>query len=752
MGYSQFLTTTLASVSSADETTQVLLTFAGALVVGVLFIQLARVIRVSRIAVLLVGGVVVGPQVLNIIRPASLGDSGLAVIVSLAVGVILFEGGMTLNVKGYRSASREIKGILIAGTVITWWATALLAKLLFGFHIKICMLLGSLIIVTGPTVIGPLLKSIRVRPRLHSILHWEGVLIDPIGVFVALLCYKLVLFGAADGPMDALRDLGLRVLVGAVLGGLGGWLLAKLIEKKWIPEDNLNIVVLAWAIGLFSLSDYLMHESGVLSVTIAGFVVGYRNLPAVRKLKEYKAELIDLLIGLLFVLLAARLKFESFVALGWKGLLLVVLVVLLVRPLVILVATMRSDLKLNEKLFLSWIGPRGVVAIAMASLFAMRLAESERWGEYAEIIEAFTFSIVVVTVLFQGTTAKLVAKVLGVLEPAYTGWLIVGGHRLAREAGSFIRDHGCQVALIDPNPRATALAKRAGLPALAADVVTIDMEENPECYGVGNILAITERDEVNAMACQHFRGEQGDLNLYRWSDRELPEEAVRDPSMIVGDPVWQPLQLQNLRALEYDHDSKNLSRAAVDVGKIRHPERVLLCIYDGKITPFVPPEATGVCDILSYEPFVASMDARIRPEWVKISDAESFDELFSEMLDCLSADFPEIDLAKLHRDLVHRENDFSSLVGYDVSLPHLHTDDLDHSVVLVAKLRKPLKDLHSDDQIRYVFIVLSPQDKPKVHLQALSELSQFIMDESNRRHLENASDNESLIKVFFTER
>jgi mannitol/fructose-specific phosphotransferase system IIA component (Ntr-type) len=308
------------------------------------------------------------------------------------------------------------------------------------------------------------------------------------------------------------------------------------------------------------------------------------------------------------------------------------------------------------------------------------------------------------------------------------------------------------VALIDPNPRATALAKRAGLPALAAEVVTIDMEENPECYGVGNILAITERDEVNAMACQHFRGEQGDLNLYRWRDRELPEEAVRDPSMIVGDPVWQPLQLQNLRALEFDNDGKNLSRATIDVERIRHPERVLLCVYDGKITPFVPPEAKGPCDVLCYEPFVASMDTKIRPEWVKISEANTFDELFAEMLSCLSADFPEIDLEQLHRDLVHRENDFSSLVGYDVSLPHLYTEALDHSVVLVAKLRKPLKDLHSDDEIRYVFIVLSPQDQPKVHLQALAELSQFIMDESNRRHLEKADDNASLVEVFFTER
>ena len=342
------------------ESHHLLTTFAAACGLGVFFLILAQRLKVSAIVILLIGGIVAGPQVLNLVHPDHLG-SGLNAIISLAVGLILFEGGLTLDVKGYREVSREIWGVLTKGILVTWIFSALAIKLVFDFDWPFCFFAASLIIVTGPTVIGPLLQRIRVRKNIHHILHWEGVLIDPIGVFIALLCYEwfvsvylentttggalggyLVEFFGSGYQTISYFNFFLRFIVGMVTGlGLGG-ALYQFLKREWIPEEYMNISVLAYAMAIFMAADLLVHEAGLLAVTVAGLLVGYKDTPQLDRIIEYKVELKDLLIALLFVLLAANLELEKFIHYGWPLLIVVGAVMFLVGPLNIFISPRKS--------------------------------------------------------------------------------------------------------------------------------------------------------------------------------------------------------------------------------------------------------------------------------------------------------------------------------------------------------------------------------------------------------------------------
>jgi len=330
------------------ESHHILITFVAASVLGVFLVLLAHRIRVSGIILLLFGGIIAGPEFIGIVQPNVLGE-GLKAIISLAVGLILFEGGLTLEINGYKQVSKEIWGVLTKGVIITWGVTTVCLQLIFKFDWIFCLLAASLIIVTGPTVIGPLLQRIRVKRNLHQILYWEGVLIDPIGVFISLLCYEWIL---SAGTPEAYFNFFSRFLVGAVLGGIFGFLLYKILRSKWVPEEKLNFFILASAMLNFTIADSLVSESGLLSVTLTGLILGYKKPPQLSQIVNYKVELKDFLIGLLFILLAANLTLANFLNYGWSLLGIVALVMFIVRPLNILASTWSSTLTIKDKLFL----------------------------------------------------------------------------------------------------------------------------------------------------------------------------------------------------------------------------------------------------------------------------------------------------------------------------------------------------------------------------------------------------------------
>ena len=727
-----------------DTSREILGTFAGAVVFGILFNLIAYKLRISSIVVLLFGGILVGPQCFGWIDPEYLGQ-GLKTIIALAVGLILFEGGLTLDIKGYKLVSREIKGVLTKGVLVTWGVTSIVIKILFSFKWDFSLLAGSLIIVTGPTVIGPILKRIRVKKKLHSILHWEGVLIDPIGVFIALFCYEWIV-NPGDQP---LIEFLIRCVVGISYGITWGWVISYVVKREWIPEEYLNITFLASAIGIFTLSDMVAHESGLLSVTIAGFVIGYREKQKIAQVKVYKAELIQLLIGLLFVLLTANLDLATFYSFGLSGLFVVLFIMFVVRPLNIFFSTTGSTLSIQEKLFLSWIAPRGVVAASMASLFALNL--EERGMEHANFLETFTYSVIVGTVLFQGFTAKWVGSVLGTLEPRPKGWLIIGAHKFGRVVANFIKGHNFTVVLIDLNRRDIALSLREGLTAINENALTINVDDYPEIYGIGNVLAVTENEDLNTLICQRWKREIVGVNLYRWGTHSDSEDQNIDRQLMTGKLIWPNLKLDQFTQLDLDENQLGI---LIDKKRLEHiadREHILMCMFKQEILPYLPQEETGDCTILSCRSLSLSLDLNIKPRWVKFSNARSLPEVTQELLNLLKNSYSELDIEAVYAQLLDYETKYSGLVCPDTALPHAYADGIEDSIVLIAKLNKSIKSLHGDEPITLVFLILSPLDQPRKHLKTLSEISRFMVDDKNRSKLLHSKSEQHLYNLILSE-
>ncbi|MCB0322470.1 MAG: sodium:proton antiporter [Bdellovibrionales bacterium] len=509
---------------------------------GVMLLVISRRFNIPGIVLLLLGGIALGPLGLGLVVPESLGD-GLRVMASLGVGLILFEGGLTLDVRGYFSASQVIKRLLSIGVLTTWFATTLAIVFIFGGELSTALIAASLVIVTGPTVIGPLLRRVRVTPRLHSILHWEGVLIDPIGVFVALLCFEWI--ATHSGP-TAIGNFALRVVLGFGIGLIGGWLIYFAERKKFVPDDMINVFAFASAVLIFGLSEAAVTESGLLAVTVAGFVLGVMQPVRLEQIRIFKAEITDLLIGTLFILLAARLSFGQFENFGMRGALVVAAVLFVVRPLNIFVCTFGLQLDWREKLFLSWVAPRGIVAASMASLFSLSGMVP---GPYPRFIETFVYSVIVATIILQGFTAGWLARCLGLHNPERRGWLIVGAHPLGRELARFISGRtGAQTILLDTNSMAIAEAQQEGLDAVVGDARNPDaqnLEEVVELFSVGNVLALTDNEDLNTLVCQSWGSRVGSDRVYRWG--RITTKSI-DQDKGSGVLVWSDLPKPSLIA------------------------------------------------------------------------------------------------------------------------------------------------------------------------------------------------------------
>lgn len=434
------------------------LAIALALAAGVAAQITARHARAPGIVLLLAVGVLLGPDGAGLIIPGSLGPA-LEILTGFAVSVILFEGGMNLHFRRIRAQAGVIRRLISMGLLTTMLAGAAGAKLLMGWDWRTSILFGSLVTVTGPTVITPLLRRIRVRRDVETLLEAEGVFIDGVGAIVAVVTLETAI-GGADTLHEA-ASIPLRLLAGLALGAVGGLLLAgALRSRRLVPERFRNILVLSWVMALFQLSNYLVPETGIVAAIIAGLVVGNIRTPLRQELREFKEELTLLLIGMLFVLLAADVGIGDVLALGAPGLLLAVVLMFLIRPLAVAVSTAGSDLDLRGRIFLSWLAPRGIVAAAVASLFADRMSAAELAG--GEELRAEVFLVIAVTVVVLGSTAGPVSRLLGLRRPSGMGYAILGAHPLGRALAGLLGEGGVETVLIDSNVAACREAEAEG--------------------------------------------------------------------------------------------------------------------------------------------------------------------------------------------------------------------------------------------------------------------------------------------------
>jgi NhaP-type Na+/H+ or K+/H+ antiporter len=415
-----------------------------------------------------------------------------------------------------RNVGPVITKLITLGSLVTFILGAIAAHYIFELSWEISFLFSGLIIVTGPTVITPILRNIPLKKDVSAVLKWEGILIDPIGALVAVLVYEFISVDAGgEFTITALVEFVKIVFFGTTFGFTFAHALNLAINKKLIPHYLLNVVALACVLGVFVLSDSFAHESGLLAVVVMGMVLGNSNSSYLKELLYFKESLSVLLISILFILLAANINMaELLLIYNWKTALLFAIVVFLVRPIGVLLSTNNSSLKINEKLFISWVGPRGIVAAGIASLFGLKLVDKGVAG--AEYITPLVFMIVLGTVLLNATTARMFAKFFGVFLTKSEGFLIVGASKASRLIGHYLKNNDKHVVLIDSNPNNIKKARELGVEAINTNIYSETITDNIELNDVGYMMALTANTEINKYAINKFRkhfGENGSFGL-----------------------------------------------------------------------------------------------------------------------------------------------------------------------------------------------------------------------------------------------
>lgn len=519
-----------------------MLELAGIVILGIIAQWVAWRLKLPAILPLILIGLLVGPIATlytedgtKLIEPIWNGEKGLFPgeglysFVSLAISVILFEGGLTLKRTEISNVGPVITKLITVGTLVTFLGGGVAAYYIFGLSWKISFLFAGLIIVTGPTVITPILRNIPLKKDVSTVLKWEGILIDPLGALVAVLVFEFISVG--DGKTftgEVLVEFGKILLFGTTFGFTFAHALIFVIKRNFIPHYLLNVVSLSAVLLVYIESDIFAHESGLLAVVVMGLVMGNTNLPNIKELLYFKESLSVLLISILFILLAANINISDMeLVFHWHTVVLFAIVVFVIRPLGVFLSTRGSHLKFNEKIFISWVGPRGIVAAGIASLFGSKLLDKGEPG--AEYITPLVFMIVLGTVLLNATTARLVAKWAGVFLKKSEGILIIGASKLSRLIAEYLKKNNRRAVLIDNNSTYVEQAQKMGLEAIKASVHSDTLTNDIELNDMGYLMALTGNSDIDKFAVTKFQKQFGENGTFRLVNSEEVNNPKNNP-------------------------------------------------------------------------------------------------------------------------------------------------------------------------------------------------------------------------------
>ena len=478
------------------------LTIGLAMVLGMLAQVGSKHLGLPGIVLLLLSGIIFGPDVLNWIRPESLGI-WLHILVGFAVAIILFEGGMNLRISRIKRERAAIRGLITLGALTTLIGGTLATLLFLGWDFRTSILFGTLIIVTGPTVISPLLKKIRIHHGVSTILEAEGILLDAIGAIIAVVALEIAISPSGLSFVKGLYHIVSRLAVGGLFGIIGGASLILLFRfRNLIPNGLENVFILSWILALFQLSNTASPESGIAAVTIAGMTIGNSKTYIQQDILEFKEQLTVLMIGMLFILLAADVRLSDVQNLGLNGIVVVLFLILVVRPISVFIGTNRSTLDTPHKLLLSWIAPRGIVAAAIASLFVFEL---DRHGFDGTQLRALVFLLIIITVLSAGLTGGWVASVLDLKRKSQSGWIILDAHEVARTLSRLLKQSGNEIICIDEDPQSCLLAENEGIKVFFGNALEERTLQRAEPDSRKGIIALSGNEEVNYIFSQRAK-------------------------------------------------------------------------------------------------------------------------------------------------------------------------------------------------------------------------------------------------------
>ena len=502
---------------------QIVAVVAGVLAAGVAAQWLGWRLRVPPIVFLLALGLVAGPLT-GALEPDDVFGDHLFSLVSMAVAVILFEGALGLGWHGVRHAGRTVGLLLTAGAVITVGGTMLAAHVLLDVSWSLSALIAAVLVVTGPTVIGPLVRSIRLEGRLAAILESEGTLIDPIGAILTVLVFE-GLFAAGDhNGAGLVSSMFGTIVLGTAVGLVFAAVLVAAFGRYLVPDELQNALTLAVVVGAFAVANWASEEAGLVAVTALGIALGGQRRVAVQHVLDFNVTLRVVLIASLFLLLGARIEPETLQELEWRNLVFLAALVLVVRPLSVVISTLGSKLSARERIFLAATAPRGIVAAAVASIFSLRLAEEGHDGAQAMVSAVFT--VIAGTVLLSGLGSRPLARRLGLVDTGPGPLLVLGANEVARAVAEALERHGASVRMIDLDRAALARARMSGLAVSPGSVFADETWEVAGLSSASAFLAMTSSDELNVLAARHAAGHLGRGSVYQLAPRR-PEHRGR---------------------------------------------------------------------------------------------------------------------------------------------------------------------------------------------------------------------------------
>jgi NhaP-type Na+/H+ or K+/H+ antiporter len=523
----------------------VLFTLISIVVLGVLAQWIAWRLRLPSILLLLSIGILAGP-VFGILDPDLLLGDLLLPVVSLSVAIILYEGGLSLRFRELREVGSMVRNLCTVGVAVTWMGATASVHLVFGVPWSFALLVGALFIVTGPTVVGPMLRQIRPSGGVGPILKWEGIVTDPLGVMIAILVFEsLIHHGGGSGTA---RGIALTVGLGSVAGVVAAGVFVVLLRRHLIPDHLQSPASLMLLFLVFGACEAAQPESGLFAVTVMGLALANQRRVDIRHVIEFKESLQLLLLAAVFIILAARIERELVAEISWRHFLFLGLLMLVVRPLAVLVSALGTKVPWNERLFLLFVAPRGIVSAALASILALQL--TERGFEHARLLIPLTFFVIISTVVIYGLVAPWAARRLGLASTASRGVLMLGAHDWARDMAAALRKAGADVLLVDSNRRHVTNARIGGLEARVANALVEGELEELDLSGKGTFLALTSNDEVNALACERMAeifGRSAIFQLVTDSEADKGEELDAGGRRLFGSAVSYKLISRRVR-------------------------------------------------------------------------------------------------------------------------------------------------------------------------------------------------------------
>lgn len=765
---------------------QILIGIVSVLVLGIGAQWLAWRFRLPSILLLLTFGFLAGP-VTGFLDPGSLQGDWVFAFVSLSIGIILFEGGLSLRLSELREVGKVVFNLITVGVLVTWVLAALAAHFIAGFGVGLAILLGAILTVTGPTVIIPLLRHVRPSGRIGAVAKWEGITIDPVGAILAVLVLEAILLisqaeslvgetlEVGEVVLHAVKGLLLTIFISLGISVIGAALLIGLLRRRLVPDYLQSSVALMVVVGTFALSNVLQEESGLLEVTLMGIMMANQRYVPLRRITEFKENLQVLLIASLFVLLSARLELTALDFIDTRALLFLGVLILLIRPAAVLISSLRTTLKWQEQVFLAWLAPRGIVAAAVASLFAFRLQSV--YPQEIDGLVPLVFLVIVGTVAVYGLTISPLARYLGLAHPDPQGVLFLGAHLWAQQLATAIKDLGFKVLLIDSNPKNIEQARRKGLRAEMANALAESIIDDLDLGGIGRFLALTPNDEVNSLAALHFAEVFETTSVFQLATRP---ERRRDhegelPQHLRGRPLFGEATTFTTFNDRFNSGGEVTTLTleddeAYDALQARYDEEVILLfvvrggellVYaeEDQLVPqrgdtvvvFLPPRIREQAwiDEASFERLVAHGFA------IDLEDEQPFEEIVATAAALFARRLP-VTADTLVKGFLDGVRYGAMLITRGIALPHYRVPGLDGPELVMVRCQSGIHGVRTGEEqtpssevIYAVFFLVSPEENPGQHLRTLANLAGRIDAEGFMDRWLGASDEQQLKEALF---